>query len=212
VSGSWNYPYNSYRGFITGGIQGAAYRQRNDFLYPPQAESVCETRDDVIGVGTYGEHGNSKIFFADQVAAEDDTDGSISGPYLGIFETSTKLVGANNALLYQVFLQGQLFQSQLTTLTVDIAGDTRRTRSAQSFSQGIPSSMSFYRERKVTEEVFHEALQATLTEFNVLESDTCAWTDSTTTFRVEPTEYTPGLGGCMAHLWQSFACFYDCGE
>lgn len=211
VSSSWNYPYNSYKGFITGAIQGPAYRQRNVFLYPPQTTSVCETRNDVIGQGTCGANGNAKVFSADQVAADDDTDGSISGPYLGIFETTTELIGRDNALLYQVYLGDDLFQSQLTTITVDGAtGDTRRTRSAQSYQAGVPRAMSFYRERKVSKAEFYEALEQALEEYNLLESDTCAWMDSSAGFGLVNTEYTPGFGGCVEHLEQSFECFFDC--
>jgi hypothetical protein len=210
VSGNWNYPYSTYRGFITGAIQGPAYRQRNVFLYPPQAEAICQSRDEVVGEGSCGVNGNSKVFFADQVAADDDTDGTISGPYLDVFETSTVLVGRDNALLYQIYLFGMLFQSQLTTLSTDDSGGTRRTRSAQGFQAGIPTSMSFYRERKVSKLEFYAAFDATLVEYNVLESDTCAWIDSPTGLGIIPSEYTPGLDGCTAHLEQSFDCFYGC--
>jgi hypothetical protein len=210
VSGKWNYPYNAYRGFITGAIQGRAYRQRNVFLYPPQTEAICESRGDVVGEGTCGVNGNSKVFSADQIAAAGDTDGSISGPYFGIFETSTELIGRDNALLYQVYLYDMLFQSQLTTLSVDASGGTRRTRSAQSFREGIPNAMSIYRERKVSKSEFYTAFEDTLVEYNLLESDTCAWMDSPTGLGIVPTEYTPGLEGCMAHLEQSFECFNGC--
>jgi hypothetical protein len=210
VSESWNYPYNAYRGFITGATQGPAYRQRNVFLYPPQLEASCGgTADDVLGEGTCGDNGNSKVFSADQAAGEGDTDGSISGPYLGFFDTTTELIGDGNAVLYQVYYNGMLFQSQLSTFSVNANGVKRRTRSAQSFRGGIPSSMSFYRERKVNKEAFYAALMATASEYNLLESDTCTWMNSMTG-GLEATEYTPGLEGCTAHLEQSFECFYDC--
>jgi hypothetical protein len=209
-SEKWNYPYSTYRGFVTGAIQGPAYRQRNVFLYPPQDEAICESRGEVVGEGACGVNGNSKVFSADQVAADDDTDGSISGPYLDVFETSTELLGRDNALLYQVYLFGMLFQSQLTTLSVDDSGGTRRTRSAQGFQAGIPTYMSFYRERKVSKEEFYVAFETALLEYNVLASDTCAWIDSPTGQGIIPSEYTPGVEGCMAHLEQSFDCFYDC--
>ena len=149
--------FDRYKGFITGNIQGLAYRQRNVFLYPPQTTEKCAENDSVVGEGTCGVNGNSRIFYADQVADEElarhpDYDGSISGPFAGLFDTKTELIGADNALLYQVFLDGALFQSQLTTLTVDSDNVQRRTRSAQSFRAGVPSSMSFYREYQVSRE------------------------------------------------------------
>lgn len=212
MSSTWNYPYNAYRGFITGATQGPAYRQRNVFLYPPQTPQACASRDDLVtGEGECGVNGNSRIFFADQTARVGiDSDGSISGPYLDVFETYTELIGQDNALLYQVYLFGELFQSQLTTLSTDAnTGQSRRTRSAQSFQGGLPTSVSFFRERKVSREEFYQTLRDTLEEYNILPSDTCAWMDGATGGIVE-TMYEPGFDGCMEHLETSFECFYDC--
>ena len=153
-SEGFNYRYDAYRGFITGNVQGLAYRQRNVFLYPPQYAEGCEVNDSVIGEGECGVNGNSKIFTADQVASAGTTDGSISGLFAGLFDTQTTLIGRDNALLYQVFFGDTLFQSQLTTLTQGPDGVQRRTRSAQSFNPGTgqPSNLSFFRERQVTKE------------------------------------------------------------
>ena len=153
-SANFNYPYDSYRVFITGNVDGLAYRQRNVFLYPPQYAEQCEVNDGVIGEGVCGTNGNTKIFEADQVAAAGTTDGSISGLFAGLFDTQTMLIGRDNALLYQVFFGDILFQSQLTTLSKGPDGVQRRTRSAQSFNPGTgqPANLSFFRERQVTKE------------------------------------------------------------
>jgi hypothetical protein len=199
-----------------------AYRQRNIFLYPPQNnKKKCSKKsskskkgsqagldEDVIGAGECGKNGNTKIFEADQAGA--DENGSIEGPY-GPFETKTDLIGDGSALLYQVTLPalgGALFQSQLTTLT---DGGQRRVRTAQGFDlgTGLPQYVSFYRERKVTNEEFYEALADTIEEYNILESDVCAWQNGPTG-ATEPTEYSdnPGIEACKTHLEESFECFF----
>ena len=192
-------------------LHSNAYRQRNVFFYPPQSASVCETNPAVQGVGACGVNGTTKIFSADQNATACSTNpelaGDIAGPFADVFDTTTELVGADNALLYQVFLFGQLFQSQLTTLsTVPETGEERRTRTAQSFRGGVPSNASFYRERKVTKEEFYAEMAATMTDYNVLESDVCAWVDNPS-FNppVIGTGLPAGLAGCMQHLEESFA-------
>jgi len=210
TSTNWNYRYNSYKGFITGNIKGNAYRQRNVFLYPPQFSDVCAERgDQVWGEGSCGKNGNSKIFAADQKATTCSTNpekgGDISGPFQGVFDTTTELVGAGNALLYQVYLMGNLFQSQLTTLTSDADGKVHRTRSAQGFAGGLPRYQSFYRERKVDREEFYATMISTLAEYDVLKSDTCTWIDNPA--RNPPvidTGLQPGITGCETHLEESF--------
>lgn len=188
-----------------------AYRQRNVFFYPPQTADTCAaTGNAVYGSGTCGVNGNTKIFSADQAATTCNTNpelaGDVSGPYQGVFETTTELVGADNALLYQVFLAGALFQSQLTTLTFDTTTNTtRRTRTAQSFFNGLPSAASYYRERKVDGTTFYAEMAKTIADYNILESDTCTWVDNPA--RVPPvidTGYV-GIDGCKTHLEQSFA-------
>jgi hypothetical protein len=177
-----------------------AYRQRNIFLYPPQNnKKKCSKKsskskkgsqagldEDVIGAGECGKNGNTKIFEADQA-------------------------GDGSALLYQVTLPalgGALFQSQLTTLTDE---GQRRVRTAQGFDlgTGLPQYVSFYRERKVTNEEFYEALADTIEEYNILESDVCAWQNGPTG-ATEPTEYSdnPGIEACKTHLEESFECFF----
>lgn len=206
--------YDDYRGFITGNIQGNAYRQRNVFLYPPQHTEVCDSQEDssvgIAGVGTCGVNGNTKIFSADQNATTCSTNpelgGDIEGLFAGTFATTTELVGSDNALLYQVFLGETLFQSQLTTLTIDGAtGAQRRTRSAQGFINGVPGSLSFYREVKVSKEEFYAEMEQTLVDYNILTSDTCTWVDPPSGFGpVVDSGLTPGIQGCMEHLEQSF--------
>lgn len=153
----------------------------------------------VTGNGTCGVNGNSKRFGADQ--SGESCDGSIEGVFAGFFDTFTTLEGKDNAVLYQVFLPeengGNLVQSQLTTMT----GSGRRTRSAQGFSASIPTYSSFYRERRVTEEEFYEALEETLIEYNILEEDTC-----TRDRRGNLIDgIVGGIDACRAHLEESFA-------
>ncbi|OEU23034.1 hypothetical protein FRACYDRAFT_259284 [Fragilariopsis cylindrus CCMP1102] len=164
VSGKWPYPYQSYKGFITGEISGNAYRQRNVFLYPKLDSAVCNdyvtnnATISVVGDGTCGINGNTKVFEADQIATT-CSDGGIEGPYQGL-STYTQLVGSDNALLYQVFFpsallnkygvpatEDRLYQSQLTTITENPStGQMYRTRTAQGFNviTGETSFASYY--------------------------------------------------------------------
>lgn len=181
--------------------------------------------------GKCGENGSTKLFQADQSATTCSTNpaygGTIEGPYERIYETKTQLVGQDDAVLYQVILPAEAIpagvfgntvplpvvdctlQSQLTTLTRDLSGQVFRTRTAQGFecfnsakfSQS--TSVSYYRERKVNETVFYEALQSTLAEFNVTMGDTCTMKSGSTGGTL-PTGYTPGIDGCKDHLSQSF--------
>jgi hypothetical protein len=103
--GRWNYPYDHYKGFITGSVNQGSYSQRNVFLYPPQTAANCVVNSAVSFDGdTCGVNGGIKKFEADQTTAECKLcqGGAISGPYQGK-RTTTELVGAGNALLYQVF-------------------------------------------------------------------------------------------------------------
>lgn len=204
-SASWNYPYDSYRGFITGNIAGRAYRQRNVFFYPPQTAEGCATDVSTTGAGTCGANGNSKLFEADQAVPDElparFCDGTLEGPFAGVFDTKTTLVGDDSALLYQVFFQGLLSQSQLTTLTAP----DRRTRTAQGYnpfgpSPEVPVYSSFYRERRVGEEEFYDALNATLAEYGMLEEDVCS-RDSQGNLVAG---VVGGMAACRAHLDESF--------
>lgn len=164
-----------------------------------------------MGTGTCGINGSSKIFSADQSATTCSTNpergGELTGPFAGVFDTTTELIGRDNALLYQVFLGDTLFQSQLTTLTETADGVQRRTRSAQSFFGGIPSNMSFFRERKVDKDAFYGELAQTLSAYNIQESDTCTWQDNFNPAGppLIPTGLPAGIEGCREHLEQSFA-------
>lgn len=187
VSSSWPYPYDHYRGFITGNIEGNAYRQRNVFLYSPLPTDQCSDRDpNVTKPGICGVNGNAKTFQADQAATTCSTNpalgGIVEGDYQGLY-TITELIGRDNALLYQVFFPENLFfqgqpefmsQSQLTTITTNGLGERLRTRTAQGFnSDGSPSYASFYRERNVPEEEFWALFNETVHEYNILASDLC---------------------------------------
>lgn len=238
-SSSWNYPFDHYKGFITGNVQGNAYRQRNVFMYPPQKNDTCQERDTTQGDGHCGTNGNMKVFEADQSATVCSLNpalkGNIEGPYGSLTYTYTELIGKNNSLLYQVYLtkaslnyyenvvmgnpygrcvdgdcgytEDRLMQSQLTTLTTLPDGTVRRTRTAQGFDAfgnvGAPTYASYYRERKVSEEEFWQAFNATRAEYNILTSDTCAWKSGDTGGTLS-TGYVPGFASCKNHLDESF--------
>lgn len=202
-SSTFNYRYDNYKGFITGNIVGDSYRQRNVFVYPPSTEETCLlTNSSVLGSGTCGTNGNTKNFEADQFNVGLSCDGTIEGPF-GPFGTNTTLVGADNAVLYQVFLGDALLQSQLTTLS----GNGRRTRTAHGFSpftgtavDSVPTTASFFRERRVEKEDFYALLGATLNEFNILDDDAC-----TRDGGGRPLEgVVGGMDACEAHLEESF--------
>ena len=111
------------------------------------------------------------------------------------------------------YTSDRLLQSQLTTLTTVIdstSGEsvTHRTRTAQGFDAftnvGATSYASYYRERKVSETEFWEAFNATKIDYNILDSDTCAWKSSETGGPAISTGLTPGIESCKAHLEESF--------
>lgn len=204
-SPDWNYPYAGYKGFITGNIKGGSYRQRNVFLYPPQTKENCiENNQSVVGDGTCGTNGNSKIYEADQSNVNNtipSCDGTIEGPYAGVFHSKTTLVGNDNVLLYQVYYQGKLFQSQMTTLN----GEGSRTRTAHVFNPFGPTpsvltSYSFYRERRVEREEFYAKFSVALEEYGILDEDTC--THNSRGNRIEG--IVGGIEACKDHLEQSF--------
>ena len=99
-SDTWPYPYDKYTGFITGNINGGAYRQRNVFLYNKNTEERCAEIEEINeglpaneslplvfgpGNGTCGENGNSLVFSADQSGCSKD--GSITGSSVGATST-----------------------------------------------------------------------------------------------------------------------------
>ena len=197
-----------------------AYRQRNVFLYPPQSTSVCNNTDVVVGDGLCGTNGNTKVFQADQSATTCSTNEELAGDIEGVYvqgfyalPTTTELIGKDNALLYQVFIPGSmlgktediLMQSQLTTITNNDAGQVYRTRTAQSFDAfaeiGKTTSASYYRERKVNETEFYEALNATIAEYNIRSEDLCVWDSSGNAIP----NITGSFGACEKHLEESFA-------
>jgi hypothetical protein len=185
---------------IVTSLSSLSYRQRNVFLYPPQDTAVCEETDDAVtGLGECGVNGNARIFSADQTAGDTDFDGSISGTMGPTITTETTLVGGETCLLYQVFLNGDLFMSKLTTLTAG-ADAPRRTGTAQSFTSGIPTNVSFYRERRVTKEEFYKEMAATMTSYNILDSDAC----TTDGLGGGPTGYEGGFKDCQTHLEEGF--------
>lgn len=180
VSASWPYDYAHYSGFIHLEVTGNSIRQRNVFSYPPQPDSAkCDgAADEVKGFGICGENGNEKIFSADQSAS--DCHGSLAGPFVtrfGTAQTYTQIIEPDTVLYKVVFdsppFAGNLMANHLTTLSANGG----RVRSAQGFNvvTGAPSYLSFYRERKVTESEFYQALEETRIEYNILEEDECGW-------------------------------------
>ena len=99
-------------------------------------------------------------------------------------------------------------QSQLTTLTQMADGSWRRTRTAQGFDAfvnvGAPSYASFYRERKVSEEEFWTEFDRVKAEYNILDSDTCAWKSGETGGSAVASGYAAGKSACVEHLNESF--------
>lgn len=199
-----------------------AYRQRNVFLYPKLDSAVCNdyvtnnATISVVGDGTCGTNGNTKVFEADQIATT-CSDGGIEGPYQGL-STYTQLVGADNALLYQVFFpsallnkygvpatEDRLYQSQLTTITENPStGQMYRTRTAQGFNviTGETTFASYCRERKVDSSDFYFELNKTIADYNILPSDLCQWDSSGKNVSV-----IGSLDNCIDHLEESFQLY-----
>ena len=172
-SQNWNYPYDHYAGFIALKVSGDQIVQRNVFLYPPQTAESCAQNPAVLGGGECGVNGNEKIFSADQSAT--DCSGGLSGPYMQYgmqLDTETRLLN-DDTILYQVRLNGDLLQNQLTSLP----GNRTRIRTAQGLYGGNPTYVSFYRERKVSREQFFALMNEKRAEYNILEADHCAFND-----------------------------------
>jgi len=174
VPETWNYPYDHYRGFITGSVRDGSYSQRNTFLYPPQTAYHCALNNNTyLDEEPCGSTGSAKLFQADQTTKYCDRNdgGRISGAY-GEDSTTTTLIG-DQAVLYQIWSANKagemvFYQSQMTTITHS-DGNVRRTRTAQFFDKetGEAAWFSFYREQKVPESVFWSQFNTTLAEYNV---------------------------------------------
>ena len=150
----------------------------------------------MIGGGTCGVNGNTKLFEADQSSTTCDG-GNIEGLYAGMFPTKTTLIG-DSALLYQVWYNEALVQSQLTTFTKSPSGQMHRTRSAQGFDPMTQqsNSMSYYRERKVSKDVFYAEFIHATTAYNIRVEDLC---------KADPNSTEVGsLENCIDHLENSF--------
>ena len=170
------------------------------FLYPPQTQSVCDaysTGDTrVLGTGQCGVNGNTKLYEADQSCTTCDN-GNIEGLYSGMFPTKTSLIG-DSALLYQVWYNDAVVQSQLTTITSDSSGQMYRTRSAQGFDPMTQqsNSMSYYREKKVSKAIFYEELNQAIELYHIRVDDLC---------KADPNSTEIGsLENCVSHLENSF--------
>jgi len=169
-----NYPYDHYRGFITGSVYGSSYSQRNVFMYPPQTSKLCAANNSTFIKGEIcGSTGGVKIFKADQTTEYCDRKdgGRISGPY-GKDSTTTTLVG-DQVVLYQIWSDNSkgesvFYQSQMTTITKS-KGHVRRTHTAQFWDKdtGTAQWFSFYRETKTSENDFWTQLNAVRKQYNV---------------------------------------------
>ena len=104
----WNYPFDSYKAFITGNVKGNKYRQRSVLMYNRQESQRGFPCGAVVGTGTCGTNGNMKIFQVDQetttCSLNPELKGDIEGPYGQSLYTTTELIGRDNALLYQVWI------------------------------------------------------------------------------------------------------------
>lgn len=179
VSSVWPYDYAQYRGFIHIELKGPCLQQRNVFVYPPLPKGDCTSPDNVKGEGKCGVNGNERVFEAEQNAV--DCNGNLAGPFgtpPNAFDTETTVtLGNDDTVLYQVRLPkaagGALFQNQLTTL----GPDGTRLRTAQGIIPGTgrPTSLSFFREQRVSKQEWMKQLAETRAKFNVLESDYCGW-------------------------------------
>lgn len=141
-------------------------------------------------------NGNTKLFEADQSSATCDG-GNIEGLYAGMFPTKTTLLG-DNALLYQVWYNDAVVQSQLTTFTKSPSGQMYRTRSAQGFDPMTQksNSMSYYRERKVSKDEFYQEFNNATKAYNIRMEDLC---------KADPNSTELGsLQNCIDHLENSF--------
>lgn len=177
VPDRWNYPYDHYRGFITGSVDGGSYSQRNTFFYPPQTEDLCALNDNTfVESEACGSTGAVKRFLADQTTeyCNAHEGGRISGPY-GEDSTTTTLIGTQ-AVLYQIWSdnaneESVLYQSQMTTITRS-SGQIRRTRTAQFFDKdtGNATWFSFYRELKVSEDDFWTQFDETRVNYYVTDT------------------------------------------
>ena len=141
--------------------------------------------------------------------------GDIEGPFIqasNTLPTKTQLVGQDNAILYQVFIPGalvgasenRLLQSQLTTITESPDGQVYRTRTAQGFDTfvdvGVPTYASFYRERKVNETEFYNALESAIEQYAINPDDLCKWDSRGNAIA----NATGSFDTCKGHLEQSF--------
>lgn len=179
TSTGWPYTYGQYRGFIHIELKGPCLQQRNVFVYPPLAKSECLGPENIVGEGICGVNGNEKVFEADQNAV--DCDGNLAGPFgepPNSFDTETTVtLGQSDTVLYQVRLPeaagGGLFQNQLTT----VGADGTRVRTAQGLIPGTgrATSVSFFRERRVSKQEWMRQLADARVRFNVLENDYCGW-------------------------------------
>eukprot|EP00171_Calliarthron_tuberculosum_P021335 IDg21335t1 len=148
----------------------------------PQNPAECTGPGNVVGTGKCGVNGNERVFNTDQIAA--DCSGNVAGSFRSgnvSFDTKTTVaLGGSDTVLYQVRLSqdapsaaGELFQNQLTT----VGADGTRVRSAHALlpGTGTARALSFFREERVTEDVWRRRLAEVRAQFNVLASDYCGW-------------------------------------
>jgi len=181
----WPYEYGQYKGFINITIVGTRFYQHNYFLYPPAAAAFCSQScpsgsTNVFGSGVCGTTGGAKSFESFGTSRY-ERDGSMEslggvGTYAG-FVNIARPIDAKT-LLYTSTDDTSQFHSQTNVFYPD---DKHRTRTAYGFMWNVPDGMpppnnslfysSLYREWKVTEQEWLEALQAQYIAYKVPQAD-----------------------------------------
>lgn len=179
----WPYDYSSYRGAINITVDGSRYMQHNYFFYPPASVEFCEAnanpapgKVNAYGSGICGVNGGFKSFDAFGTSSHEKDGTMISLPGAG---TYANFVNINrpidtNTMLYTSTDNSTQFHSQINVFYPD---ENHRTRTAYGFDYNMPGQnsalmySSLYKEVKVTEEEFLQALQDYGPLYNVPTND-----------------------------------------
>jgi len=180
----WPYKYGDYRGAINITIVGSRYYQHNYFFYPPASNLFCaenpnpeKGKSNVYGSGVCGVNGGFKSFDAFSTATYEKDGTMISlkgaGTYKDFVNTAYPI--DRNTLLYTSTDDKTQFHSQTNVFFPD---DKTRTRTAYGFDYAATASSnplmysSLYREKKVSEEEWLQAIKEFKTMYNVPSEDT----------------------------------------
>lgn len=180
----WPYKYGDYRGAINITIVGSRFYQHNYFFYPPASDSFCaenpnpeKGKSNVYGSGVCGVNGGFKSFDAFSTASHEKDGTMISMKGAGTYKdfVNTAYPIDRNTLLYTSTDNKTQFHSQTNVFFPD---DNTRTRTAYGFDYAAPASSnplmysSLYREKKVSEEEWLQAIKEFKTMYNVPSEDT----------------------------------------